>query len=147
MKPPNCHSECERASARSSVSKPSNPTPLFLTLTLLLLNSPILSMLLPVSPPPNSHTHHHHPTKHPDTHHHFYTSLTPPPPTPSEHTYTSTPPVNQRPGCHTVTDSDGRKSVYQSLYHSEPSLWVVAQRGKRKKSEGDKREGDMGGKK
>lgn len=103
VKPPNCHRECERVSAWSSISNPSSPTPLLLTLTLLPLNSPAPPCL---STPSHTHTHIITPQSiQTDTHHHFYTSLTPPPPTLPEHTYTSTPPVNQRPGCHAVTVS------------------------------------------
>lgn len=157
VKPPNCHRQCERVSERSSISQPSNPTPLLLTLTLLPLNSPILSKLLPCLNPPlhtRTHTVITAQSIQTDTHHHFYTTLTPPPPTPPEHTYTSTPPVNQRPGCHAVTESVGEKgkgkmagkvSISHFITLSPPSGWW--HKGQKEKRDGGKREGDIDGKK
>lgn len=103
--------ECERVSAWSSVSNPSSPTPLLLTLTLLPFNSPILSTLLPVSAPP-THAHTHiiiaPQSIQTDTHHHFYTSLTPPP-QPRLNTHTPPRPLSVRDQDVTQSQTVGEK--------------------------------------
>lgn len=132
VKPPNCHRECECVELNLQTQQP-HPFSLDPHTSSPQLSHPIKAP--PCPPPPTPRSAHTPQSIQTDTHHHFYTSLPPPPPTSPEHTCTSTPPVNQRPGCHAVTDcrrekegENGRKSVHQSLYHSEPSLLVVAQR-------------------
>lgn len=107
-------------------------------------------------PPTHAHTH-HHPTKHPDRHTpsflHQPNPSTPNPAWTHIHLHAPCQSETGMSRSHSLfwrerKGKNGRKSVHQSLYHSEPSLRVVAQRGKRKKEcEEGNWEGDMDEKK